>query len=177
LVLLVLAYTLVHDVWDDTIETLVMMLDGWDAWLWNLVHGRGISWVIWHLFEAHGWHVGRGIWLVHIISIWLIHSIDDILWYIVWYWCTWLMYMGVVHGWHTIWHEIYLVDVLFTIFYSFLTYLFSSWCMIWHEFDVWTGPSIVIGRQDHSWAVDLCSSWVVAFPAKAYCSGSILFML
>jgi hypothetical protein len=51
------------------------------------------------LVYAHGWHVDRGIWLMH--------SIDDIFLHIV---CTWLMYIGVVHDGHTIWYMMYLVD-------------------------------------------------------------------
>jgi hypothetical protein len=48
------------------------------------------------------------------------HFIDDMLWHMIWYLCTWLMHMGIVHGWHMM----YLVDVLFTILYSLLTYIF-----------------------------------------------------
>jgi hypothetical protein len=36
--------------WDDIVEMIL------DTWLWHLVHGRGISCVIFHLFEAYGWH-------------------------------------------------------------------------------------------------------------------------
>jgi hypothetical protein len=44
---MVYALVLVHDVWDNIFETLVMMLGlyigGLDTWLWHLFHGRGIS--------------------------------------------------------------------------------------------------------------------------------------
>ena len=117
-------------------------------WLRHLVHGRDISWVIWHLFgmlvDAHGWDIGRcTCWNVD-RGIWLIHSMDHILWHIVWCWCTWLMYMGVVHGGHTFWYRMYLVDIFLMILYFIVDIYFASWCLVWHEFDAWIGPSIVI---------------------------------
>jgi hypothetical protein len=63
------------------------------------------------------------------------------------------MYMGVVYGWHTIWHMMHLVDVLFMILYFIVDIYFSSLCMGWYEFDAWAGPRIIIER-----AIDLCSS-------------------
>jgi hypothetical protein len=79
-----------------------------------------------------------GTQLAHILGIWLIHFIDDILWHIVWYRYTWLMYMGVVHNWHTIWHGMDLVDVLLMILYSLLTYLLLH--------DVWYRTSLMHGQ-------------------------------
>jgi hypothetical protein len=52
------------------------------------------------------------------------------------------MYMGVVHGWHTIWHMMYLVDVFFMILYSLLTYLFLH--------DVWYDMSLMHGQVQGS---------------------------
>ena len=40
--------------------------------------------------------------------------------------CMVLMYMGVVHGWHTIWYMFYLVDVLIMILYFIVDIYFSS---------------------------------------------------
>jgi hypothetical protein len=60
------------------------------------------------------------------------------------------MDMGVVHGWHTIWHKMYLVDILFMILYFIVDISFASWCMVWHKLDARTGPRIIIGRADHS---------------------------
>jgi hypothetical protein len=37
-----------------------------------------------------------------------------------------LLYGVDVHGWHMVWHRMYMVDVLFMILYSLLTYIFSS---------------------------------------------------
>jgi hypothetical protein len=56
--------------------------------------------------------------------------------------CTWLMYMGVVHGWNIVWHMMYMVDVLFMILYSFLTYIFLH--------DVWYGMSLMHGQVQGS---------------------------
>ena len=69
-------------------QQLVFILD---TWLWHLVHDGDISWVIWHLFIV--WHVDRGIWLMHFM--------DDIFCHIAWCWCTWLIYIGVVHDENT----------------------------------------------------------------------------
>jgi hypothetical protein len=131
------ALDLVPDVWDDIIETFVMMLgwyiDGWDTWLWHLVHGRGISRVICHLFEAHGWHVDNVIGtlrkaFVDDPDICLIHFLAHILciytlvmryYYMVmmcivctWYAtrCTWLMFCSCfsIHSWHIFFlHEVW----------------------------------------------------------------------
>jgi hypothetical protein len=54
------------------------------------------------------------------------------------------MYMGVVHGGHTIWYMMYLVDVLFMILYFIVDISFVSWYGT--SFDAWTGPRIVIER-------------------------------
>jgi hypothetical protein len=54
------------------------------------------------------------------------------------------MYMDVVHGWHIVWHMMYLVDVLFMILYFIVDISFASSCMVWHDFDAWIGPRIII---------------------------------
>jgi hypothetical protein len=45
--------------------------------------------VHWYMIGTH---------LDNIIGICLRHFIDDILWYMVWYLCTWWIYMVDVHG-------------------------------------------------------------------------------
>jgi hypothetical protein len=54
------------------------------------------------------------------------------------------MYMGVVHGGHTIWYMMYLVDILFMILYFIVDISFVSWHGM--NFDAWTGRRIVIER-------------------------------
>ena len=122
--------SLVHDVWDDIVEMICWYIDGWDTWLRHLVHGRGISWVIWHLFEAYGWYTPL------MISYGILYGID------VHGCCAWLAHSMAhdVHGWYFVHDSLFIVDIYF-----------DSWCMVWHEFDAWTGPRIVIER-----GVDLC---------------------
>jgi hypothetical protein len=48
------------------------------------------------------------------------------------------MYMGIVHGWHMM----YLVDVLFMIIYSLLTYILLH--------DVWYGMRLMHGQVQGS---------------------------
>ena len=88
------------------------------------------------LVDAHGWHISRyTCWHVD-KGIWLIHSMDDIFWHIVWCWCTWLMYMGVVHGGNILVHDIlggYIVhDSLFHWWHIFCFMMYGMaqvWCM------------------------------------------------
>jgi hypothetical protein len=52
------------------------------------------------------------------------------------------MYMGIVHGGHTIWYMMYLVDVLFMILYFIVDISFVSWYGM--SFNAWIGPRISI---------------------------------
>jgi hypothetical protein len=104
------------------------------------------------LVEAYGWctplMIFYGIWYgidVHMVDV---HA-----------YCAWLAHD--VLGWWFVHVSLFIVDIYF-----------ASWCMVWHEFDAWKGPMIIIER-----ATDLCSNWTIAFAAEAYCSGSILFIL
>jgi hypothetical protein len=56
--------------------------------------------------------------------------------------CMVLMYMGIVHGCHIVWHMMYMVDVLFMILYSLLTYLLLH--------DVWYGMILMHGQVQES---------------------------
>ena len=77
-----------------------LMLDGWDTFLdiWVVGFDRGISWVIWHLFKSHGWHV---VWLMVLLMI-LIHIWNTVntlqWWYLMIYYMV-LMYIFDAHGW------------------------------------------------------------------------------
>ena len=133
----------------------------WDTWLikihdcgtWFLVeayhewYGTCLRHMVGMLLEAYGWYtplmISYGIW----------YGID------VHGYCASLAHD--VLGWCFVHDSLFIVDIYF-----------ASWCMVWHEFDKWTGPRIVIERE-----VDLCSGWEISFTKETYCNGSILFIL
>jgi hypothetical protein len=55
--------------------------------------------------------------------------------------CMVLMYMVDVHGWHMVWHMMYMVDGLFMI--HFIDISFSSWLM--HEIVCMIGIHLMYG--------------------------------
>ena len=81
------------------------------------------------LVDAHGWHIGRcTCW--HMVDIF--HG-----WYLLAHcWCTWLMYMGVVHGGHILVHDAFggyiFHDSLFHCWHIFcfmVNGISQVWCM------------------------------------------------
>lgn len=124
----------------------------WDTWLQHLVHDGDISRVIWYIV----WHVGRCTWLaywwMHMVGILVDAHVGMLIKAYDWY-IPWMISFGTLHDvdvnrccawWAHILYRMYLVDILLMILYFIVDISFVSWWLVWHEFDAWTSPRIVI---------------------------------
>ena len=148
------------------------------SWLRHIMSDMTLVWGTWLACCMFDYVIGIGTLIealvgdldIHILGIWLRHFIDDILWYMVWCWYSWLehgMVQVLVHGWCTccIGGDIGLVHGWCTCWwYMYRLMHGTSWYLIETHIMWWYVVILVHAWQMHVLVMlrirfDICSWW------------------